>query len=108
MPYVDTESKMRIGPEQVFRNKTSENPSDILYISEVKTAGELNYAITSLLIGYIENKGYLSYALINDCLGACYGAAQEFYRRVAVPYENKKIAENGDVYDYNPNGVQPT
>jgi len=25
-------------------------------------------------------------------------AAAEFYRRVAVPYENVKIAQNGDVY----------
>jgi hypothetical protein len=23
---------------------------------------------------------------------------QEFYRRVAMPYEDSKIAENGDVY----------
>ena len=62
------------------------------------TAGELNYEITKLLIAYCHEHG-LSYQRINDCIGACYGAAQEFYRRVAAPYENEKIAENGDL-DY--------
>lgn len=61
-------------------------------------AGELNYAITKLLDSYLIHEG-LNYKNINDCLGACEGAKLEFYRRVAVPYEDKKIAENGDVYN---------
>lgn len=31
-------------------------------------------------------------------MGAVEGAKTEFYRRIAVPYEEKKIRENGDVY----------
>lgn len=62
-----------------------------------KTSGQLNFAITKLLIGYMDREG-LSYQTINDCLGALEGAKLEFYRRVAEPYENKKIVENGDVY----------
>ena len=61
------------------------------------TAGELNYCLTSLVVDYIARHG-LSYARINDVLGALEGAKQEFYRRVAVPYEDKKCAENGDVF----------
>lgn len=60
--------------------------------------GELNYALTSLCIGYMRTHGK-RYATINDCLGALEGAKQEFYRRVAVPYEDEKIKQNGDVYD---------
>ncbi len=60
------------------------------------TPGELNYIISQLLIEYTLNNK-LSYQSINDCLGALEGAKQEFYRRVAVPYEEKKIAENGDL-----------
>lgn len=67
-------------------------------IASPDTAGELNYKITMLLIQYCDQHG-LSYQRINDCIGACHGAAQEFYRRVAAPYENEKIAENGDI-DY--------
>lgn len=60
-------------------------------------AGNLNYQITTLLMQYIILNG-LSYAHINDVLGALEGAKLEFYRRVAVPYENQKIQDNGDVY----------
>ena len=60
------------------------------------TAGELNYCITKLLVSYWIEKG--NYQGINDILGALEGAKMEFYRRVAVPYEDKKIFENGDVY----------
>lgn len=59
--------------------------------------GELNYQITCLLNQYKAHKK-LSYQTINDILGALEGAKQEFYRRVAVPYEEEKRQENGDVY----------
>jgi hypothetical protein len=62
------------------------------------TAGELNYTFTLFALEYIQRKG-LSYQHINDVLGALDGAKLEFYRRLAAPYEDKKIAENGDVYD---------
>lgn len=71
--------------------------NDLIGIDETHTTGELNYKITLLLIEYMRFKG-LSYQTINDILGALEGAKQEFYRRVATPYENKKIEENGDVY----------
>lgn len=61
------------------------------------SAGELNFKFTIQAIVYIDTKG-LSYQSINDVLGALEGAKQEFYRRVAIPYENGKIQENGDVY----------
>ena len=60
--------------------------------------GELNYVITKILVQYIDNHG-LNYHVINDILGALEGAKLEFYRRVAVPYENSKLATNGDVYN---------
>ena len=61
------------------------------------TPGELNFLISHLCAQYVKNNG-LRYQQINDVLGALEGAKQEFYRRVAVPYEDKKIQENGDVY----------
>lgn len=61
------------------------------------TSGELNFAISNLLSNYIKIQG-LSYTAINDIIGALEGAKLEFYRRVAVPYEDEKIKENGDVY----------
>ena len=59
--------------------------------------GGLNYQITCVIRTYIQANG-LSYQRINDVLGALEGAKLEFYRRVAVPYEELKMQENGDVY----------
>lgn len=61
------------------------------------TEGELNFVITSLCVEYIEQKG-LNYAHVNEVIGALECAKLELYRRVAAPYEDKKIKENGDVY----------
>jgi hypothetical protein len=66
-------------------------------IVKPETPGELNFMITELLISYMNENG-LNYGTINDIVGACEGAKLEFYRRVAVPYEDIKIKQNGDVY----------
>lgn len=59
--------------------------------------GTLNYLLTQVAIMYVKDEG-LSYSSINDVMGAFACAAQEFYRRVAAPYEDTKILANGDVY----------
>jgi hypothetical protein len=61
------------------------------------SSGELNFVITQVIKDYLRFNG-LDYDSINDVLGALEGAKLEFYRRVAVPYENGKMSENGDVY----------
>lgn len=61
------------------------------------SSGELNFMLTNTIVAYMQHHG-LSYKIINDIVGALEGAKMEFYRRVAIPYENKKILANGDVY----------
>ncbi len=61
-----------------------------------KDAGELNFLITVIIKDYYDDKG--GYQSINDVVGALEGAKLEFYRRIAAPYEDLKIKENGDVY----------
>ena len=63
------------------------------------TEGELNFILTTIIGEYIIKKG-LRYKQINEVLGALQGCTLEFYRRVAVPYEESKIEENGDVDVY--------
>lgn len=60
-------------------------------------AGELNYLITSYIDEYINTKGF-SYSVVNEIIGALECAKLELYRRIASPYEDKKIIENGEVY----------
>lgn len=62
-------------------------------------AGQLNYAITDLCLAYLKDKGK-RYATINEIVGALDCAKLEFYRRLAAPYEDVKIAENGDIEGY--------
>lgn len=62
-----------------------------------RTPGELNYVITLLVKDYVELKG-LSYTVLNDVVGALEACKLEFYRREVAKYEDRKIAENGDVY----------
>ena len=62
-----------------------------------ETAGELNYIFTQIIRGHIDTYG-LNYSNVNVILGALEGAKLELYRRLAAPYEDVKIKENGDVY----------
>jgi hypothetical protein len=61
-------------------------------------AGELNYAITLLLLQYWRQPGPANYQRINDMSGATREAWAEFRRRVVGKYEDQKIKENTDVY----------
>lgn len=67
----------------------------------IETAGDLNYLITQLIDNYIAHHG-LSYRTLNTIIGAVECAKMELYRRVAAPYEDVKIKENGDVYKQSP------
>ena len=58
-------------------------------------AGNLNYAITKLLKTVYGAK--LRYADHNEIIGMLDCAKQEWYRRCTAPYEDEKIASNGDV-----------
>jgi hypothetical protein len=60
--------------------------------------GELNYQFARLIKSYIAMKNGLSYNTINDIVGALECQKLEVYRRLAAPYEDRKILENEDVY----------
>ncbi len=79
MPYITNEAKLELAAGR-----------------RPRTVGELNYCFTRLMIEYCHDN--LSYGDINDVIGAVEGAKMEFYRRMVVFYEDKKIIENGDVY----------
>lgn len=62
--------------------------------------GDLNFCVTTLVLGFL-GRDKLSYAAINEAMGALECAKLELYRRMAGPYEDTKIAQNGDVYPNN-------
>lgn len=62
-----------------------------------ETPGALNYELTMLCLNFLRERGE-SYSTINVIVGALECCKLEFYRRAAAPYEDVKIASNGDVY----------
>ena len=85
MPYVTPEARARLDDG-----------------SRPDGAGELNYAVTRVVDAYLahlaQRDGRTRYAHLNEAIGVLECAKLELYRRVAAPYEDEKIAENGDVY----------
>jgi hypothetical protein len=80
---------------------TQERRKAILAGAKPQDPGELNFAITVLIDSYLQDKGGIRYSQLNEVIGAIDCAKLELYRRVAAPYEDEKIAENGDVYRSN-------
>lgn len=62
-----------------------------------ENAGELNFLLTSLVDDYLM-QDKTNYQRINEVIGVLECAKLELYRRIAVPYEDKKKHINGDVY----------
>ena len=79
MPYIDPKTRAQLDK-----------------VSRPATVGELNYVLTKVCLCYLGAEP--SYSRINDIIGALECCKQEIYRRVAAPYEDRKIAENGDVF----------
>lgn len=76
--------------------------AEIEYIMKqhrVNDSGTLNYILTTVCNAYLKyghtKENYWAY---NDVIGALEACKLELYRRMVVPYEDKKIKENGDVY----------
>lgn len=63
-------------------------------VPEEDRDGHVNYVVTVLLKALYEPAKYKRY---NRAMGVLECIKQEFYRRMVAPYEDKKIAENGDV-----------
>lgn len=86
MPYIKVEDRERLGHTTMH----------LEYEAPSMSAGELNYLITKLVKAWIAEP---SYGKIATATGVLENVKQELYRRLASPYEDRKIEENGDVYE---------
>lgn len=67
-------------------------------LARPRTAGELNYVITSTILRWLEGVNTdRSYSDLNEVIGVLECAKLELYRRLLVKYEKAKIQENGDL-----------
>jgi hypothetical protein len=88
MPYITKELRTAVD------KKVKDLASAVKECGKENRAGVLNYSISSLLKELYD----LRYTEVNEAVGMLECTKQEYYRRVAAPYEDKKIKENGDVY----------
>ena len=97
MPYIDQESRKsydKLICKLVNKiSKTCNGPTE--------AAGVLNYCVSQLCLQVYSNVvGKLKYWHIALICGILTNVKDEFYRRKAVPYENIKIRDNGDLELY--------
>jgi hypothetical protein len=85
MPYIKQTDRARFAPILAQLNDTP-----------INSTGELNFLITSVVHHYLRQFSQ-SYSAYNEALGALEAAKLELYRRQVSPYEDIKIAENGDL-----------
>lgn len=89
MPYIPPKLRFALNPRpdvvdtgEFFR--VAENP------------GELNFQLAVIVDAYLMRG--VNYQAINDVIGVLECLKQEVYRRVAAPYEDRKIETNGEVF----------
>jgi hypothetical protein len=100
MPYVKPEYRTALDP--AIRD-LAERIADLCrrMPDETAFAGLLNYACTSVAMQVVEARfGRIRYGTIATVTGVFKNIADEFYRRVAAPYEDRQIEVNGDVPAY--------
>jgi len=99
MPYIDEEERLELDHaieimiQSISNNYNSlKNPHDF-----ANYLGRINYCFSKVIIGVMKNISYKNIAMVT---GVLENIKQEFYRRLASPYEDKKIKENGDISEY--------
>lgn len=97
MPYIKSHLRQEIDPliDQLAQGivRQAQSSGDIAAF-----AGTLNYACTRLALQVARQQGgQMRYWLIAIITGIFKNIADEFYRRVAAAYEDKQMAQNGDV-----------
>lgn len=89
MPYITQNERDKID------NVIDSLITEINKTSDENLSGVLNYTMTRIISASMKNN--VRYNKINNLIGVLECVKMELYRRVAAPYEDKKIDCNGDV-----------
>lgn len=99
MPYINEEERLELDDciDQMIKRISKihmqiNNPRDFSNF-----LGRINYCFSRVIMGVMKT---ISYKNIAMATGVLENIKQEFYRRLAAPYENQKINENGDIKEY--------
>lgn len=87
MPYIKQEERDNLKQLVDEMNRTP-----------IDSEGCLNYLITQLCQRFVRLQPQFGYKVINTVIGTLECTKQEYYRRIASQYEDRKSQLNGDVY----------
>ena len=97
MPYIPREDRARLDP-LIDELAAGLNDRAGVAAGDLAAAGLLNYSCTRLALEVVKLRfGTIRYGVIALVSGVFHNVADELYRRIAHPYEDKQIARNGDV-----------
>lgn len=94
MPYIKEEKREELDPCIDNLIKCLDPEKDLMIDNIL---GDINYTFSRILSGLMGTPSYNKIAMIT---GVLENVKQEFYRRVAQPYEDLKIRQNGDISEY--------
>jgi len=99
MPYINEGNRKNL--DVCIDNLANCIKSNVLFSQDEKIlwnmSGDINYCVSRLMAQLMGDPGYAKIAIIT---GVLENIKQEFYRRVASQYEDKKILANGDIKEY--------
>lgn len=102
MPYIkenrreSLEECIKLTSDNLISNINPDN-TELTNEELLAIAGDINYTFTRILARAMGNPSYAKIAIIT---GVLENIKQEFYRRIGVSLEEKKIIENGDIPEY--------
>lgn len=103
MPYISKERRDNLDKSIIDLSKAIKQQldqdvhTDLTPEQLLELSGDLNYCVSRMCAKLMGSASYKKIAILT---GVLENIKQELYRRVAEPYENKKIQENGDVEEY--------
>ena len=97
MPYIKKEQRQKLDPAIDSLSSALET---LVLADSTALAGLLNYSVSRLMARVVQNTGGWRYHRIASITGMLKNVSDEFYRRVAVPYEDDQIDKNTDIKEY--------
>jgi hypothetical protein len=97
VPYINESARLELDDCIDNMVKCLTHGNDVSNEEFTVLLGEINYTFSRVLSG---SMGKVSYSKIAMITGVLENIKQEFYRRIAEPYEDQKIVQNGDIREY--------
>ena len=97
MPYINESARLELDDCIDNMVECLTHGNDITNEEFTVLLGEINYSFSRILT---KSMGQTSYSKIAMITGVLENIKQEFYRRIASAYEDKKIVEIGDIKEY--------